>query len=298
MAMSSRLVSGLLLVALVGCGDREVDGGATSERRSQGGGSAAPPASASTRGGAAPAAATATASVSAASASASPSVTSAPPRDAPFVRRPPHSANEPADALDECLQVGGSYFSCSGAILAEQDPVLRRYLVLVAKAHVAGQVGYAWPGPPNEDHPHAEVPGMCAVELPCRAQRDGLTMNESAAVCLARAQVAMEEKRPAEARAAHALACKCDPEGGKLPGYNHTRFVCEGAKPAFFAPSMPKDQAADVLACASCNPKTGPKACEREMARLAKDDAALAQWIEKRQLPRCQTAIGSPRSWD
>jgi hypothetical protein len=207
--------------------------------------------------------------------------------------------NEPADALDECLQVGGSYFSCSGAILAEKDLVLKRYLTLISRAHVAGQTGYAWPGPPNEDHPHAEVPGMCAIELGCGAERDGMKFNDGATVCLARAQTAMEEKRPAEARAAHALACKCDPEGGKLPGYNHTRFVCDAAgKPAFFAPDMPKSEAADVLACASCNPKTGPKACEREIARLAKVDADLGQWIEKRQLPRCQTAIEGPRSWD
>ena len=221
-----------------------------------------------------------------------------PPRDAPFVRKPPHSANDPADALDECLQVGGNYFSCSGAIRAEKDPVLRRYLVLVAQAHVAGDVGYSWPGPPNEDHPHAEVPGMCGIELPCATERDGVTLNQAATVCLARAQVAMEEKRPAEARAAHALACKCDPEGGKLPGYNHTRFVCEGGKPVFFAPNMPKNQAADVLACASCNPKTGPKACERELSRLAREDAELADWLVKRQLPRCQTANEGPGSWD
>lgn len=247
----------------------------------------------------APSSAASTAAPSA-MATAAPSVTASAPRDpgAPFVRHPPHSLNSDADAVDECTQVGGNYFSCRGAYGNEKDPVLKRYLWRIQEAGAAGEHDYSHKGPPETDLPHAEVPYMCDPAKPCNATNESGELN-SAVSCLARAYAEQMANRPGAARAAHAHACKCDPTDGAVPGYNATPFLCDKAgKPAFIAPGMKSDEAADILACAACEPKSGPKACAREVARLETSDAELAAHIRTRQIPRCQTPNDGPRSWD
>src|SRR5262245_9080017 len=59
-----------------------------------------------------------------------------------FVRSPPSSHKPGADAVDECLQSGGNYFSCSGAYQNETDPIVKRYLWRIMQAHAAGMSGY------------------------------------------------------------------------------------------------------------------------------------------------------------
>ena len=71
---------------------------------------------------------------------------------APFRRSPPRSWKDGADAVDECTQVGGSYFSCRSAIDEEKDPLMKRYLLRIAKGYVAGLDGYGSPG--TADNPN------------------------------------------------------------------------------------------------------------------------------------------------
>ncbi len=234
------------------------------------------------------------------SAPAPPSASAAakPRRDAPFVRVPPHSANSDADWVDACLQVGGSYYSCGGAIReadAAGDQAYRRFLWRIAQAHAAGKSTYDNGPDSDDDVAHAEVPAMCDVTKPCGGDPSTMVSN-TAETCLSRT---LTETSPARARAAHAKACQCDKAEGAIPAYNGTPFICDAAgKPAFIAPGMKPDVAKDILDCALCHPKRGPKACEAEMKRHAASDAELAAFILDRHIPRCQTKNEGPRSWD
>jgi hypothetical protein len=212
-----------------------------------------------------------------------------------FVRSPPASHNEGADGIDECLQSGGNYFSCRIALASEQDPVARRHLWRIAQAHAAGVSDYGKKGPPADmgGLPHAEVPGMCDPSKPCG---DATGLN-GAMECLALA-FAQAGSDPAIARAAHAKACLCDPEGGKVPSYNTSAFICDAqGRPAFLAPDMKGDEAKDILDCALCHPKRGLAACERETKRLEPSDAALANHIATKHLRRCRTPNRGERTW-
>jgi hypothetical protein len=219
-----------------------------------------------------------------------------PPPDGPFVRHPPHTTNSDADAIDLCTQTGGNYFSCGGAHGSETDPIMRRYLLRIAKGHVAGVSGYGKrSGSDETDIPHAEVPFMCDVTKPC-GYKDA-TGNEwnSGATCFARAHIA---GTVAAARKAHEHACKCNPGAGPLAGYNQTAYICDDrGRPAFLAPDMPKDEGADIIDCAICQPSRGPGACEREAKRLESTDKELAELIRKRQMARCRTPNEGPGSW-
>jgi hypothetical protein len=238
-------------------------------------------------------------STATAAAPASPSSSATPAVPAPagtaFVRHPPHSHNSDADAVDECTQSGGNYFSCRGAYFDEQDPVLKRYLYRIAQGHAAGVSSYGPRGPSDESPPHAEVPFMCDVKKPCGAKNEHGDLN-SAMSCLA---LALTADNVATARAAHALACKCNSTEGAFPGYNGSAYVCdEKGRPAFIAPKMKKDEGADIVDCAICHPQRGPAACQREIARLKASDAELAAHVETKQIRRCQTPNDGPYTWD
>jgi hypothetical protein len=219
-----------------------------------------------------------------------------PPTDGPFVRHPPHTTNSDADAIDLCTQVGGNYFSCGGAYGSETDPIMRRYLLRIAKGHVAGVSGYGKrSGSEESDVPHAEVPFMCDVKKPCGYKDETGNEWNGGATCFARAHIA---GTVASARRAHEHACKCNPGAGPLAGYNETAYTCdEKGRPAFLAPDMPKDEGADIIDCAICQPSRGPAACEREAKRLEPTDKELAELIRKRQMARCRTPNEGPGSW-
>ena len=238
-------------------------------------------------------------SVSAAMPSASASASAAAPIDpnAPFVRSPPSSHKSSADAVDECTQAGGNYFSCSGAYEGEEDAVLKRYLFRIAQAQAAGVKDYGKAGPPADmgGLPHAEVPAGCDPKKPCDVKDDGLVSN-GIVNCLALAH-AQHGSNPALAKAAHAHACKCGGKGGAFIGYNSSAFICDkDGKPAFLAPDMKKDEAKDILDCAICDPKLGKAACKADADRLRATDAELAKHIETSQVRRCQTADPEPKA--
>jgi hypothetical protein len=215
--------------------------------------------------------------------------------DAPFVRGAPSSHKPGADAVDECTQAGGNYFSCSGAYEGEEDPVLKRYLYRIAQAQAAGVKDYGKAGPPADmgGLPHAEVPAGCDPKKPCDIKDDGLVSN-GIINCLALAH-AQYGSNPAAAKAAHTHACKCGGKGGSFIGYNSSAFICDkDGKPAFLAPDMKKEEAKDILDCATCDPKLGKAACKADADRLRTTDAELAKHIETNQVRRCQTPDPAP----
>ncbi len=214
-----------------------------------------------------------------------------------FLRPPPHSNNEAADAIDACTQVGGSYFSCRQAWEAEERPRWKRYLYRIAQGHAAGVGGYVSTAPRLEGSmPHAEVPALCVPSLPCGADSPGGQLNDGVA-CLARAQQAFVELDPAAARAAHAHACRCATPTEAFPAYNRTAFICRSTQPAFLAADMPAEEGRDIIACAICHPDRGPPACRREVARSSLVDPQLADFIADEQWKRCSRPSRGAISW-
>ncbi|NUO51737.1 MAG: hypothetical protein HOV80_23035 [Polyangiaceae bacterium] len=281
--MSTHRATAFFVFALLACGDPEKPAPAASSA------SAARPTGVAS-------VASASAAAPSASASASASAPAAPiDPNAPFVRSPPSSHKASADAVDECTQSGGNYFSCRGAYLGEADPVLKRYLFRIAQAQAAGVKVYGKAGPPQDmgGLPHAEVPAGCDPKKPCDIKDDGLVTN-TAVPCLALAH-AQHGSDPAAAKAAHVHACKCDAKDGTFIGYNSSAFICDkDGKPAFLAPDMKKDEAKDILDCAICEPKLGAAACKADADRLRKADAELAAFVETKQVRRCQTPDPEP----
>ncbi len=53
------------------------------------------------------------------------------------------------------------------------------------------------------------------------------------------------------------------------------------------APNMPKNEAEDILLCASCDPVKGRAACKRDFNRLRQSEAEVAKYIEAVHVPRC-----------
>lgn len=233
-----------------------------------------------------------------ASSPAAPSASVALDPNAPFKRNPPHSQNSDADGIDQCLQEGGSYFSCGGALYEEKDPVMKRYLWRITQGHVAGLSGYKSKGPKVEDFaPHAEVPAMCDPTKPCGTKNEMGELN-GAGPCLARAYVSYLAHNEADAKASHAHACKCDAKQGNYPGYNRTQFICDAeGKPAFVAPDMKPEEGKEIIDCAACHPKRGLDACKKEIERLKTTDAELSTFIATKQLKRCQTPNEGYGDW-
>jgi hypothetical protein len=275
--MRGQLVASVGLVAVLGCGDPPPSepSGSASSARAQPSGSG-------------PQAITSRVTLPSASASAAAGPIDP---DAPFLRSPPSSHKPDADAVDECTQHGGSYFSCRGAYEGEEDPVVKRYLYRIAQAHAAGVKGYGKVGPPTDmgGLPHAEVPGMCEPARPCDAKTESYGLNDPMS-CLALAH-AHYDSNPGASKAAHLHACRCGGNKRSFIGYNTSAFICDDAgKPSFLAPDMKADEARAILSCAMCEPKEGPAACKADAERLRASDAELAKHVEQTQVRRCQTA--------
>lgn len=217
-----------------------------------------------------------------------------PDPNAPFVHVP---VDRTSDPVDGCTQVGGNYFSCRIAYEETSDPIIKRYLLRIARGYAAGIDSYRGRGTPMSDDEtlaHAEMPAMCDLSKPCD-YTDGSAEFNKPTNCLARAFDERLRHHPKEAKAAHALACKCNGKKPAFIGYNASAEICdENGQPAFIAPNLPADEGADIVACARCDAAEGPGACKREIARLQETDDEVARYIAQHRIPRCQTPDKTP----
>ncbi|NUP10293.1 MAG: hypothetical protein HOW73_29940 [Polyangiaceae bacterium] len=285
--MIVRTILALSIFAFAGCSSSsEGTGSASAEKPSSAAKPSAATVSASPSG--APSAATPSATTSAAATPAK-----RPPADAPFVREAQVPSLGGADVIDECTHIGGSYVSCYAHYHSDLGAVQKRYLRRIAQGLAGPRKDYSvGPGGMfDEGFPHAEIPGMCDLSKPC-GFKDASGEHNSAFQCLAKTYQALDERDAKTAKAAHELACKCDPKGGDFPAYLESEAICdEQGKPAFIAAGMPKDELDDITACARCDKAKGRAACDREIERLKTSDAELSKWIADEQIPRCQTAL-------
>ncbi|MDI1433677.1 hypothetical protein [Polyangium sorediatum] len=201
----------------------------------------------------------------------------------PFVRE--RVAHSDAKGLDACAYLGGMGFACLDALIAEKDPIVRRYMRRLSDADARQAFDRLQRGEVT-GVAHAEMSMGCADSGACGATKD---IGDDGYACLTKAEMARQEKQTAEAQAAHARACKCSPERAQIPVMGGF-LACDGATPVERGKNLTAEEAAEVRACGECDASTGPAACAKELTRLSKRDGDpdLAKYIETVHVPRCR----------
>lgn len=197
-----------------------------------------------------------------------------------FVRpRPEHSDRK---GLDACAYLGGFGFACVDALLAEKDPIVKRYMRRLSDADARQAFDALQAKSPN-GVAHAEFAMQCADKGPCKADA---AHSDDGYMCLTRAENAIQQGNEAESKAAHERACTCGSERAQIPimgGF----LACNGKTPEKRGQDMTSAEAKEVRACGECDAQAGPAACAKEIERLSKSDAELAKYIETVHVPRC-----------
>jgi len=177
--------------------------------------------------------------------------------------------------------------ACLEALLAEKDPIVRRYMRRMSDADARLEQDRRARGEEG-GVPHAEVASFCADAGACGKKNANGDVLDDGYACLTKAEATLLNKDRAGSVAAHARACKCGPERAQIPIMGGV-LACDGPnKPVVRAKDMPLADAKDTRACGDCDPTEGPAACAREIERLAKQDGELARYIEKTHMPRCR----------
>jgi len=234
--------------------------------------------------------------------SSSSSMSGAPTPDAPFLREKPEAFDR--RSVDACAYAGGYGFACIDAMMIEPDPIRVRYMRRLNDAQVVLSSKADGGGAPA----HAELVECCnPIGAACGATKkaghvDCPHMDDGYA-CLTAAEIKLTSSKTAkEARALHERACRCDWKRAQIPVMGG-QLACDGEnKPvnrrtalAALASSsssskLEEEEARDVIACGTCDAKTGPAACKAEMSRFRATDPELAHYIDRVHVTRCQVA--------
>jgi hypothetical protein len=219
-----------------------------------------------------------------------------------FVRTAPSHSD--AAGVDACAYLGGAGYACLNALVAEKDPVHRRYMRRLSDADAVDTFKQRWHEPS-----HAEIAMDCNDSGPCGKKTQSGIPGDWGYACLTRAewerenaeltktgQISPPSKNPAadaaaalaRSRRAHERACHCDPEKAQIPVAGGS-LACDGKdKPVERGGNLSPEEADEIRACAICDPEKGPPACAREIERLATADPALAHYLRAVHVPRCQ----------
>jgi hypothetical protein len=220
-----------------------------------------------------------------------------------FIRRRPTNDEARAGGVDACAYTGGFGFSCLNALKAETDPVRRRYMRRMSDAS-ARETFQGWMEPA-----HAEFSLECNDSGPCRKTTANGIPGDWGYACLTKAEAEREtsalvklgKEYPrsahpaldsaaalARSKAAHARACHCDPESAQIPVMGGS-LACDGRnKPVERGGDVTPEEAAEILACATCDQDRGAAACSHEVQRLTSSDPELAKYIGSSHVARCR----------
>jgi len=216
--------------------------------------------------------------------------TRAPPQAEPskgsgkFVRERPFG--DDVKGVDACAYIGGMGFACLDALLAETDPIKKRYMRRLSDADAHDSIASEKKGEPG-GVPHAEFALNCVESAACGKKSKEGNPEDDGYFCLTKAEIGRTEKDAAKMRKAHAFACKCGGDRASIPvmgGY----LACDGTKPVERGHELSDEEATEIRDCATCDPDKGPIACEREIARLKQTDADVASYLQNTHVPRCQ----------
>lgn len=198
-----------------------------------------------------------------------------------FVRARPDSTER--KGVDGCAYLGGFGFACLDELIAEKNPVVKRYMRRMSDSD-ARQAFDRWQKKEPSGVPHAEFSDQCADKGPCKGTAG---KGDDGYSCLTRAEMAMQENNEKESKNAHERACTCGAERAQIP-ISGGFLACNGKTAERRGQELTSVEADEIRACAECDPDTGPVACTKEMERLAKSDPEIAKYIEKVHIPRCE----------
>jgi len=202
------------------------------------------------------------------------------PSPTKFVRARPESADR--KGLDACAYLGGFGFACVDALIAEKNPIIKRYMRRLSDAD-ARQAFDRWQKKEPAGVAHAEFSDQCADKGPCKGTAD---KSDDGYACLTRAEMAIQENNEKESKAAHERACTCGAERAQIP-VSGGFLACRGKTAEKRGQNLTIAEADEVRACAECDAEKGLAACAKEIERLSKNDAELAKFIETVHVPRC-----------
>ncbi len=197
-----------------------------------------------------------------------------------FVRARPESADR--KGIDACAYLGGFGFACLDALVAEKNPVVKRYMRRLSDADARQSFDESRANK-GGGVAHAEFGMQCADSGPCGATPDH---SDDGYMCLTRAENARQQNNDAESKAAHVRACTCGSERAQIPimgGY----LACNGKTTEIRGQNLSTVEAKEVRDCGECEAQAGAAACAKEIERLSKSDAELAKYIETVHVPRC-----------
>lgn len=197
-----------------------------------------------------------------------------------FVRSRPDSAER--KGIDACAYLGGFGFACLDELIAEKNPVIKRYMRRLSDAD-ARQAFDRWEKKEPLGVPHAEFSDQCADKGPCKGTAG---KGDDGYACLTRAEMAIQENNEKESKTAHERACTCGAERAQIP-ISGGFLACNGKIAERRGQTLTSAEADEVRACAECDLEKGPAACAKEMERLTKSDPDLAKYIETVHIPRC-----------
>lgn len=197
-----------------------------------------------------------------------------------FIRARPESVDR--KGADACAYIGGFGFACLDAMMAEKNPVIKRYMRRMSDADA--RLAYdQWVAKDPNGVPHAEFADQCADSGPCKGTAG---KSDDGYACLTRAEAAIQQNNEAESKAAHARACTCDSERAQIPimgGF----LACQGKTPEKRGQNISTAEAKEIRACAECDAEKGAAACAKEVERLDKSDPDVAKYILTVHVPRC-----------
>lgn len=201
-----------------------------------------------------------------------------------FVRERPQTA--PTGGVDACAYLGFSGLACLEALLAESDPIERRYMRRLSDAAARIALENLNKGQ-SEGVAHAELAMFCAEDGACKQKDPEGNELDAGYACLTKAELALQEGEEAAAKKAHARACRCDPKHAQIPVMGGV-LACDGQdRPVKRGEDLALEVAQQIRACGECDHDTGPAACRQEVGRLEGSDPPLATYVSKVHAPRC-----------
>jgi hypothetical protein len=202
----------------------------------------------------------------------------------PFVQHRPEC---PREGVDACVYLGCGGADCLDALLAETDPVRRRYMRRLTDAAARRAQEVLARGENPGGVAHAELAMFCRTSGPCGGKdADGNAMDDGYA-CLTAAESSWDAGHTAWARKSQARACRCDPVRAQIPVMGGV-LACDGPdRPVERGRELSLEVANEIRDCAECDPERGSAACAREGSRLQGVDPEQARYVEER-VARCR----------
>ena len=199
-----------------------------------------------------------------------------------FVRERPTDPQ----GMDACAYTGGLGFACIDALLAETNPAKKRYMRLLTHSDARASFDELKKGNPG-GVAHAEIAMMCADSGPCKQKGESGDEMDDGYACLTKAE-SLHQEGDSAASAAHKRACACDHDRAQIPVMGGM-LACDGKdKPVNRGTVLTTEQAKQVEACSTCDPKDGPSGCAAIMTMLERQDPEVVALIDKTVVPRCQ----------